>query len=571
MKNNPIQNQLINNNKIKITPLILDEYDFSSIIKGMTFWEQLVRRFYTFLKKKELKTFYFSCGLKQITKDLEKHPNYYNPVTKELGVGFAKKLFQLIQALKVIKPIFEETILNIDIKKIVIRNEPHILEKIFHILYTNQDFSIYPFTIEQISKNISDNALSLLKEQIHQKIENYLHNIPLLRFEEIDDKYTDLIYFSKIFDSPLLNLVRRFNFDIDLDIDDPNPKSWSSVTIKALTYYLEEIYLIISAIHILDEDINLILLLNQNYTNDENKIISSEEIQESWKIIISIITEFQDNDCLLKLLCLSTENPCLKIENIKHSFTIQEQFKKILFTRVIGTTNNLVQEIITNNMKDIVDDILPDRLESLQGIGIYTVEYSNRMKEITGGQFIYIYIIMMIQQFMNRYFNTWLKGFLSLIAINIQFVNSYDGEKLEKLYKLLNRFASKFDKFQNDIKINSPISIRLLRLFNTQKISNGDKQLVIMFSDSINKQVGNLVIEFTNIFDILEEFISKLIIELEDSSEEYILNLGFVKSILGTQALTRVNNLNMFCISMKELIALSKDNIIHNNNEEINE
>lgn len=546
---------------LDIDELETSNFDFSTIINDMSISEHIIRLFFSFLNKKRLLDFYLSCGIKHIEDQLYINaPRWYNKEHKALDISFAHNLFKFTKALDVLAPIINTMILNPNSIKIKNPNIPKVEEVVFHALYTSQSIQTYPFSELKLINLFQGVPISQVLQKKQNCVQDYLHHINNEAWEYVDRKYSSLVYLSRLTDQPLMEFLRRFSFNIALSMDYKEPE-WDIVTIFAVDSYLENLYNIIQHIEFDKNDIEIVRALHASnkFLYNPESTISTTDIVRASEDLIQVIQEFKFQGTLHKLLCLSKKNPMiLEKDNDIVPYSIKEKFCSALQKRVSSTSDILIDNIFSKKIEECLNVILLERHRHLISFGVYNIENNKKIEKISSEKLDHVFVISAIYVFSYYYAIPWLKSFLGFLMVNAEFKDSSSIVKLESAYKHISKFLLKFNSFSEELSTKAPASKRMQNFLDTNDMLLSEDKIRVLkiFIDSMNSQAEILSALFKEFIDDLTDFMLKTTDALNSESDEFITNVSFVKKMMDSSLLPKINDFCTFGQNTERLISL---------------
>ena len=549
----------INNNEESSLYLDTDFADYQEIIRHLNIWEKMVFYYISIAKKNQLVQFFQISALKQIVRNSQSSSaHWYISQHRYLGRNFAQQLFILLKSATRLQPLLKEAIYNPDMGVAKVQKDPLPIEILFHVLHTNEDISSYPFIFERLSEGIGvENIADVQKNKI-RKIQIYIEQMSDLDFQLIDDQYTNWISFAKLFKASHLDFLKRFDTTVSLQDDEAISTECTAVTIAAISHYIEDLFLAISAIDFGPQEVLTLIAFNQSLTaQGKDTEISDEEIRAVCEKIGTIIAFYKADKNLLQLLCISVKNPFLCVRGTVKNLTIKNVFKEIVRYRVAELSAGLVQDALGNEMKGVVEELEKSNRYTATGLGIYTKEIEEKIVAMGMKGFSYIYLIPLMKIFADN-LNQWGRSFIGLLMVNVQFVDSTELIQLERQYKKMGKFLEVFDKFVSQVQKGSIVSVRIIKLLDAPHVSESEKQRLDVFIDSINSQSHVLVEEFKPMYTVVFRIMRALKHDIANNTKVYISNMGALKQIGGEDIEQRLDQLIDLCQKIKIMSDLTE-------------
>lgn len=521
---------------------------YDGVRKHMNIWQRCAYWVLSLFYQNYALTFCKNVGLKQILNSLENSaPEWVLNFGVSLGPCFAQNLYELLLGCHLLEPLFSATFLNKSIYEMNVQEEPLLIESIFHALYKKETIATYPLSLDLYSQKDTN---------ISSVYDSYVEPITNADYHSVDNEFTNWFYLANLMDQEHVNFLRRFNpeFSFD-DINPDNMFVWTSVSVKALKGYLEQFIDNVYRIDISQLDIKTLMVINQS--QHEDFIIPEDVLQVAYRKIIQSLRLCQKNDNLLKILSLAYGNPVLKFKKEDEVLAFSQQYHLLMENRIQQLVLSVSEGEIEQEMVNILSE------EGAAQIGIYTQKNSSICKRHNVGKFSYIYLVPLIKQFLVLHLNPWFKNFLSTLIVNVKFVKENDLKELELLYRKMGKFISKVHKMLQNLDQRSTIGARFMSLIQTDLVS-GDQRMLKVFVESINKDVEEVVLEFMSMYKIFSYSVNALSEDLSNGTNNYVLNTGSVRNILG-ESDQKLYKLKRLFSSMKKVMDVINSSVEINN------
>ena len=526
MSNNDVYKKSYIINKNLINKNQSNDDDYESIIEEFGIWEKICFQYIKIFNHAKLDDFYFNCKLKFFCKEgVQLQPTWYNDETKKLTYGFADNLYILLKNISIIQSILEDTFASIDKISKDIKN-PTPIELIFHTLLTHSSIESYPFTIQNLAKGIDNIDNTDLSQRNIKKIQQYLANIAPVDSTKVNIQYTEWIALYKIYDSSILEFLRRFHPYVSLSSDDKNSElSWNAVSINAVGHYLIEFYNLINSINMTDEGLRVLIKLQDPLAlyNSEKFCLSKSQLTNVWKNISSMVKIFQENDIILKFIYISYNNPLMGRELIYNTDNIFEKFQYIMRERVDNLIPIINQQIMNNMIKDTVEKTNEIFDVQITEVGVYTSVYSDKLRTLGLHRFSYPILLATIKVWFTKSINKWFMTFFSFLLTEKYFTMAHK-DSMDKLYQKLFAFVKEFENFCQQAHPQLPTNKKLMMFLQGDKITEGEKHLVKVLVHNINEKANLLVKNFRPLLVELCDFVVLFIEDFQNDTNILLKN-----------------------------------------------
>ncbi|MGL5255055.1 MAG: hypothetical protein ACRC9L_08710 [Brevinema sp.] len=539
-------------------PFPIEPASKNIIFEKMTLWEKIMLKLLTWFRKDIVPDYYTEIGLKQLETELSTDIcGWYDPITKSLTPAFAEDLHQFIKVLSNIVLILRETIGNHCLREHGGLTRASLVEMIFCDLLGGNASKTYPFTEKGIFRLVNNLAIKDIDRTVNMAVLSYLKELPP---EEIDDAEARCYRLSLIDQALSVNtmdFLRRFNINATYD----GSYMWDPLTINASGYYLESFYQSIAQVEILEEDFSTLIALQKTRRlhNPEAAEIDRTVLEDSWNSLIDLIRIFQENKRLLKLIRLAHRNLEFTVDIIPNSYPIFSLFRQVLDSRLKAVVHNIARKSLKNEMKQLVQDVLPSSSYSsdLTDVGVFNITNSDLVYTAIEESFRNVYTISLMQVFIVKFYKPWLKNFLGSSAVTAQLNQNQTGTPLNGLYKGMNKLVELFDKFAVDVHPKSSMGIRIKKLLDTPKLTRSDKHLLKVFTDSLNNQADLVVADFFKYFPILQDFISRVVDMIENPQNATIDPAFITKITQDPDLIIQMKEVSAFGTSVLDLLNMS--------------
>ncbi|MGL4394349.1 MAG: hypothetical protein ACRCS8_03900 [Brevinema sp.] len=550
------------------TPILLDMPegpDFSIIIDEMNVWERLVRLFYSLFRKDQLLEFYTHCGLKHIeNKFIRNSSSWYNQEHKALDVAFADTLFHLVRSLDVLAPILKPMILSNNSNSAhaaTTKETPEMIEVVFHSIHTGQSIQSYPFSAMKMQTLFEGVPTSQILKKKDHFVQEYIDTISQNEWIRMDIKYSNLMGVVRLMELPLLDFLRRFAFDVE--IHSKEKMYWDLVTISAVDFYLETLFNVVDSFDLSRNDTEVILSLQESQKflfelQNPATPLTNEEILIAWNELIDSLDKLKEEDTLYSLLCLAKKQPLLPREENSGVFSIKDRFCTVLRKRVSSTSNTVIKNILSKKIDSLLGTIILQKHHIAVPWGVYNIDNHKKIQRISNERLTHVFGLSAIYVFYFDSAQSWLKSFLGFLMVNAEFADPKQIDKLEQLYKKLNKFMVKFHSFTQEFAPKSPVSKRMQAFLDGTNTQLTDEQVRIlkMFIDSKNSQSGVMISQFNELLTALIPFMVSVTEEIQHESQKFIPNILAVKKMFNKGEADRIIDFTGFCQNTERLIEL---------------
>lgn len=514
---------IINRNPIPLN-------DYKAITDNLGIWEKIRCQYIKIFDNSKLQNFYFVCGIKKYGKEVKlSQSNWYNEETKKLTHRFAIDLHILLRNIFVIQPILEVTFASID-KKQGSPKCPLPIEFVFHTLLTRSSIESYPFTIQNLSKDVDvSKNINISKKNI-EKIQTYLNDVSIVNAIEIDDEYVEWLSLYSIYDSCILEFLRRFYAYVSLSLEATDDLPWSAVSVSAVGHYLAELYNAINGITMTDDKLATLMILHESLALYDSKKfnLSNSVIIEAWQNITSIINKLQKDDVIFKLTMMAHCDPLLGRDLNYKTYNIFEQFQEDMPERISKLSLAINNQAINNNIKSIIDETNKLFISKITEIGIYTSENSEKVETLGLNRFNYVVLFATLRLWLLQFINSWFLPFINfLLSENI--LTLVNKDKIDKLYKKLYAFSKNFDRFCDQIQPQLIANKKMMLFLQGVKISEGEKHLVKILVNDFNDRAEILVKELRPILEELNTFTVLAMADFQNGTNILFKKIEIVK------------------------------------------
>ena len=517
----------INKSKIQTT-------DYKFITEEFGVWEKIRCQYIRIFDSAKLQSFYFDCGIKKYSKEIKNiQAGWYNEESKKLTHLFAIDLHILLKNIFIIQPILEETFASID-KNQGTPLRPLPIEFVFHTLLTWSSMASYPFTVPNLSKDLDVSKDSDVSKKNAEKIQTYLNGITVLNAKKVDDEYAEWISLYQLYDSCILEFLRRFYAYVSLSQEATDELPWNAVSISAVGHYLGELYDSINGITTTDEGLKVLLALNESLAMYDSKKfqLSKDQIAEAWQNISAMIKKFQNDDILFKLTMIAHHDLLIGRDLKNNTYYIFEQFQQEMPERVNKLPAIIKNQIFSDNLKNIIEKTNKTFGMKILEIGIYSVENSNKIQTLGLNPFPYVILFAAVKIWLLRIINSWFMPFFSFLLADNGFTKAYK-DKMEKLYKKLSDFIKEFDKFYNQVNPQLVANKKMVLFLQGAKITEGEKHLVKVLIYDINDRAEALVKDIRPLLIELNNFANLALVDFKDKTMVLLKDTEAIKKTNG--------------------------------------
>ena len=504
--------------------------DYKSIINEFGIWEKIRYQYIKIFDSAKLQQFYFDSGIKKYSKEVKQtHSNWYNEESKKLVSGFAIDLHILLKNIFVIQPILEATFASIDDKD----GPPQIpwpIEFVVHTLLTRSTIDVYPFTIQNLSKDIDISQNINISQRNREKIQIYLNNISIVNALDVDEECAEWISLYKVYDSCILEFLRRFYAYVSLAYDATDEIPWNGVSVGAVGHYLAELYDAINGITMTDNGLAILLLLHESLAtyNSKKFNLSDNQIITAWQNISSIIKKLQEDDVLFKLTVIAHNDPMVGRELDHKTYDIFEQFQEDMPERVSKLSTAINNQAINNNIKGIITKTNKYFISKITEIGIYTSENADKVEILGLDRFNYVILFATVKIWFLQFVNSWLLPFINFLLIE-NVLTLVHKDKTEKLYRRLFNLSKEFDKFCVQVEPQLIANKKMMLFLQGAKISEGEKHLVKILVNDFNDRAEQIVKELRPILLELKILADLVIADFQNNTSILFKKIEVVK------------------------------------------
>ena len=521
------QAYVINKNKIQVM-------DYQFITEEFGVWEKIRCQYIKIFDSTKLQNFYFDCGIKKYSKEIKNiQAGWYNEESKKLTHLFAIDLHILLKNIFIIQPILEETFASID-KNQGSPLRPLPIEFVFHTLLTQSSIESYPFTVPNLSKNVDASNDSNVSKKNTEKIQAYLKGITVLNGQKVNDEYAEWISLYKLYDSCILEFLRRFYAYVSLSQEATESLPWNAVSISAVGHYLGELYDSINGITTTDEGLKVLLALNESLALYDSKKfqLSKDQITEAWQKISSMIKKFQNDDIVFKLTMIALHDPSIGRSLKNNSYYVFEQFQQEMPERVKKLPAIIKSQVFSDNLKNIIEKTNKTFGMKILEIGIYSVENSNKIQTLGLNPFPYVILFAAVKIWLLRVINSWFMHLFSFLLADNSFTKA-NKDKMEKLYRKLSEFIKEFDKFYNQVNPQLVANKKMVLFLQGAKITEGEKHLVKVLIYDINDRAEALVKDIRPLLIELNNFANLALVDFKDKTMVLLKDTEAIKKTNG--------------------------------------
>lgn len=535
------------------------------IYEKMRLWEKFIVRFFAFFRKDFLPDYYSNIGLRQLEKELAANATgWYNAENKELTAAFAADLHNFLKTLACIVPILKDTTSSPVLREKSQSSKVPLIEKVFSSL-RDEAAEDYPFGEKSIFKLVNNVPIRDVDVIVRRAVNDYFAALTDEDINEINGRYSRLVSIDRALSMASMDFLRRFNINVNLT----DSFSWDSLALAASAYYLESFFQTIETLDIRETDFPFLLKLQEIriHYNPDSEVLSQDVLQDAWNKIAVYTSLFKSEGGIQNLLRLAHRSLSYRSENTAVQFVLYDKFRAALDERLQAVVQNITRNSLKQEMKQLVQDILPSSIYSqdLTDVGVFTAGNSDRIQAAINESLRNVYAMSLLQVFIVKFYKPWVKNFLGSCAINAQFNQSDVRAQLNSTYKNLNKLTDSFDKFAVDVHPKSSMGLRVTKLLDNPKMNRSDKHLLKVFADSLNNQADQLVAAFYSNFPNLFWFIDSITADLDNKTTGFVSNLISVKALQDPELPPRLHDLRSFSASVMDLLNITfpKDKTEH--------
>ena len=407
---------------------------------------------------------------------------------------------------------------------------PWPIELVFHTLLTKSTIESYPFTIQNLSKGIDVSQDVDIPRRNAEKIQTYLNDISVISALNVDEEYAEWVSLYKVYDSCILEFLRRFYAYVSLAYDATDELPWNSVSVGAVGHYLAELYEAINGITMTDDGLIILLLLHESLAIYDSKKfnLSNNEIMTAWQNISATIKKLQEDDVIFKLTIIAHNDPMVGRELDHKTYDLFEQFEQDMPERVGGLAPIINNQAISNNVKSIIEKTNKYFISKITEIGIYTSENADKVETLGLNRFRYVVLFATVKIWLLQFVNSWLLPFLNFLLIE-NVLTMANKDKVDKLYKKLFIFSKDFDKFCDQVEPHLIANKKMMLFLQGVKISEGEKHLVKVLVNDFNDRAEHLVKEIRAILTELKSLVDLIIADFQNNTNVLFKKIDVVK------------------------------------------
>ena len=504
--------------------------NYKQITDEFGIWEKIRYQYIKIFDSAKLQQFYFDSGIKKYSKEVKQtHPKWYHEDSKKLAAGFAIDLHILLKNIFLIQPILEATFASIDNKE-GSQKIPWPIEFVFHTLLTRSTIESYPFTIQNLSKGIDVSQNVNISRRNMEKIQTYLNDISIINAINVDEEYAEWVSLYKVYDSCILEFLRRFYAYVSLAYDATDELPWNAVSIGAVGHYLAELYDALNGVTMTDDGLTILLLLHESLAIYDSKKfnLSNNEIMTAWQNISATIKKFQEDDVIFKLTIIAHNDPMVGRELDHKTYDLFEQFQQDLPERVGGLTPIINNQAVNNHIKGLIEKTNKYFISKITEIGTYTSENADKVETLGLNRFRYVVLFATLKLWLLQFVNPWLLPFLNFLLIE-NVLTLVHKDKVDKIYRRLFALSKDFDKFCEQVEPQLIANKKMMLFLQGAKISEGEKHLVKILVNDFNDRAEQIVKELRPTLLDLKILIDLILADFQNNTNILFKKIEVVK------------------------------------------
>lgn len=533
-----------------------DNFDNKEIEIKLSFFEKIWVFLLSFFGITSLSEYKLKKSLHSIIKQLSKiKPPIFLPHSKKLTPFFALRIYNLYTMLGILRKIINET-LNSDEWATPNQLRKTGLELFFEKLcMVNPNIIDEKFSYQNIQKVINEfGNVKNAWEAIEEAIAKHFESFPADAIENANLLYTNFIYMKRLAEYDFISLLRRFDPDFTMK-STPN---FTEVSGEALLPYLVDLESIFIQIDFSLNNLDVLkkLIEVRNYINLANEEESEEENLE--EEIIQLLTNLKNmayEASFTNIIKILKKDPLYSASVLYTRFDLFKLYCETFHKRIKYITETSFKERKSKEIESYVNKIF----KNIEWVGIYNNDTSEKLEARGFGSFEYIYQIATINTFLNNYFNTTIKSFLSLVLLSGFFLDKFFQKTLSELTYDLEKFEEKFNHFYIEMQRDGSTAKKIIGYLERRDITSDIKKTVERLITSINTEARELFFEFANLFFIMEDCIDKLRKDIDLHPPKFLRNIRSIGGSKNTKILTTLIEDNEKLKELKEVISFLRD------------
>ncbi|HEQ71370.1 MAG TPA: hypothetical protein ENN69_02685 [Spirochaetia bacterium] len=483
----------------------------------------LVRDFFTALfsgGKKEAKK---RRELKELNRELRGNRHrYYKSHSNEVLPTFAHAVYKFAQYARLLRDLFERTILNENAKQADMYKDYLVEER----LDDENRFKKLEFTAKAMRERCAGVPhFSAAMEEITREFTAYLELFKQPQFQNFDREYTEL---------ERLAMISRYDFEKLLAFFDPRIRvtpsarkpSFVAAPGKHMTQDLMDFYFVMSGLNFdpqLTHNVAL-LLVRIRGGRDEQEIQKIDKILSG---MASVRHNFLPNNILLSLLKSVNEDPSFSIPPDREQFQYLELYKARILSRFELEKEKLLREQSEKAVEHSLADLFgTNKLMSSDGL---PEELSEELALEGYHGFSNVRPFQILKTFVVVIFEKKIKDHVKRLVIDAFFENKQFKDRFISLFHDLQEAYDQIASFEDTMTEPGEVSLHTVREYLQKQyagkvVSASLSKLV----ETINANTAHMVEEISNSFASFNLALIELLADAKQHSPLIISNIKVI-------------------------------------------
>jgi hypothetical protein len=547
----------------------------------LTFLEKIMLFFLTIFGFSNAEQFKKKKVIRNIEKDIARiKPPIYLLQTRRISKFFAHKLHDLYLKIVWIKRMMDLTLNNKkywdnpSVSKAVAES---LFERLANLNTDEVDSNFSPSGIEMVVSQFEDPRTAV--ETVEKSFYTFVYSIDKTLVEKVNEIYTNLSYFRDLCDYDFYALFKRFDPTFHPGVT-PN---FIDIPGEGILGHLEKLEEAILQIDLNIDNIFIfkkLLAVSKEFENmgmDSPESgsadpmaniapkttaiqgladgITPEKLESELLILFEILKELLYTKSLTLLIQMIKVDPLYAPSFVHTRHDLFKVYVETFEKRIKVVSKN----VIRSRRKRTLENLSHQLFGQMKWVGIYNIELSDEIEKIGFTGFFFTFHIATVMQFLERYYNEFLKNTINILLLN----GVYSEKNFHKLtsdtFYAMDKFVERFQLFAEDVSPEGTEGKRLLGLLARKDSTMPEnRKIVEKHIVTINGKARDLFEEFNRHFSSIHTIISKVYKDIDSKPPKYIRNIRSIGGFRNVKFLQSLEKGMKILQGIQELTVLLK-------------
>jgi len=452
-----------------------------------------------------------------------------------------------------------------------------LFERLANINTDEVDSNFSPAGIEMVVSQFEDPRTAV--ETVEKSFYTFVYSIDKTLVEKVNDIYTNLSYFRNLCDYDFFALFKRFDPTFHPGVT-PNFIDIPGEGILTHLQNLEE------AILQIDLNIDNIIIFKKLFavskefenvdmdgsSSDSSDPMSSispkttaiqgmgdsitpEKLEGELLILFEILKELLYTKSLTLLIQMIKVDPLYAPSFVHTRYDLFKMYVETFEKRIKVVSKN----VIHSRKKRALESLSHQMFGQMKWVGIYNIELSDEIEKIGFTGFFFTFHVGTVAQFLERYYNEFLKNTINILLLNGVFSEKNFHKLMSDTFYAMDKFIERFNEYMADVSPEGSEGKRLLTLLaRKDSVNPENRKIVEKHIVTINGRARDLFEEFNRHFSSILTIITKVYKDIDAKPPKYIRNIRSIGGFRNVKFLQSLEKGMKILQGVQELTVLLK-------------